>query len=99
VLAYFLQWLPWILSPRIAFEYHFFPNLAIIILCNTIVLQKLWEWTPRRDLSARFFTRLSVGIYLVVVVWAMWFFYPVLAGQHVTWEAWHARMWYPRWII
>jgi dolichyl-phosphate-mannose--protein O-mannosyl transferase len=99
VIAYFLQWLPWILSPRIAFEYHFFPNLALIILCNTIVLQKLWEWTPGGDSSARFLSRLSVGIYLAVVVWAMWFFYPVLAGQHVTWEAWHARMWIGRWII
>jgi dolichyl-phosphate-mannose--protein O-mannosyl transferase len=99
VLAYFLQWLPWILSPRIAFEYHFFPNLALIILCNTIVLQKLWEWAPGGDTSARFLARLSVGIFLAVVVWAMWFFYPVLAGQHVTWEAWHARMWIGRWII
>ncbi len=25
--AYLFQWLPWILTPRIAFEYHFFPNL------------------------------------------------------------------------
>ena len=44
VVAYFLQWLPWIGSPRIAFEYHFFPNLAIIVLCNAIILQKLWNW-------------------------------------------------------
>jgi dolichyl-phosphate-mannose--protein O-mannosyl transferase len=98
VVAYFLQWLPWIGSPRIAFEYHFFPNLAIIVLCNAIVLQKLWEWVPR-DRRSPFIPRLGVGIYLAVVVWAFVFFYPVLAGQHVTWEAWHARMWNPRWII
>jgi dolichyl-phosphate-mannose--protein O-mannosyl transferase len=98
VLAYFLQWLPWILSPRIAFEYHFFPNLAIIVLCNAIVLQKLWNWIPSGAPSP-FIPRLGVGIYLAVVVWAFIFFYPVLAGQHVTWEAWHARMWIGRWII
>jgi Gpi18-like mannosyltransferase/predicted membrane-bound dolichyl-phosphate-mannose-protein mannosyltransferase len=98
VIAYFLQWLPWIISPRIAFEYHFFPNLAIIVLCNAIVLQKVWNWVPAGT-SSSFFPRLGVGIYLVIVVWAFAFFYPVLAGTHVTWDAWHARMWIGRWII
>lgn len=98
IVAYFLQWLPWIASPRIAFEYHFFPNLAIIVLCNAIVLQKLWNWVPSGS-DSPFMPRLGVGVYLVVVVAAFAFFYPVLAGTHVTWDAWHARMWYPRWII
>jgi Gpi18-like mannosyltransferase/predicted membrane-bound dolichyl-phosphate-mannose-protein mannosyltransferase len=97
VVAYLLQWLPWIGSPRIAFEYHFFPNLAIIVLCNAIVLQKLWDWPV--DSPSTFSRRLTVGIYLGVVVVAFAFFYPVLVGQHVTWDAWHLRMWYPRWII
>jgi dolichyl-phosphate-mannose--protein O-mannosyl transferase len=98
VIAYFLQWLPWILSPRIAFEYHFYPNLAIIVLCNAIVLQKLWHWVPRGSDNS-FTPRLGVGIYLAVVAWAFVFFYPVLVGQHVSWDAWHARMWIGRWII
>jgi hypothetical protein len=98
VVAYFLQWLPWIGSPRIAFEYHFFPNLAMIVLCNAIVLQKLWHWVPQGSRNA-FMPRLGVGVYLAVVAWAFVFFYPVLAGQHVSWDAWHARMWNPRWII
>ena len=98
IVAYFLQWLPWIISPRIAFEYHFFPNLAIIVLCNAIVLQKAWNWIPSGATSP-FIPRLGVGIYLAIVVWAFAFFYPVLAGTHVTWDAWHARMWIGRWII
>ena len=98
VIAYFLQWLPWIGSPRIAFEYHFYPNLAIIVLCNAIVLQKLWNWVPQ-GARTPFVPRLSVGIFLAVVAWAFVFFYPVLVGQHVTWDAWHARMWIGRWII
>ncbi len=98
VIAYFLQWLPWILSPRIAFEYHFYPNLAIIILCNAIVLQKLWYWVPKGSENS-FMPRLGVGIYLGVVAWAFAFFYPVLVGQHVSWSAWDARMWINRWII
>jgi dolichyl-phosphate-mannose--protein O-mannosyl transferase len=98
IIAYFLQWLPWIISPRIAFEYHFFPNLAIIVLCNAIVLQKVWNWMPSGATSP-FIPRLSVAIYLAVVIGGFAFFYPVLAGTHVTWDAWHARMWIGRWII
>jgi dolichyl-phosphate-mannose--protein O-mannosyl transferase len=98
VVAYVFQWLPWIGSPRIAFEYHFFPNLAIIVLCNAIVLQKVWHWIPSGAASP-FMPRVGVGIYLAVVVWAFAFFYPVLAGTHVTWDVWHARMWIGRWII
>ena len=32
-------------------------------------------------------------VFLAVCVWAFFFFYPVLAGEHVTWQAWSARMW------
>jgi len=44
VLAYLLQWLPWARSPRITFAYHFYVDIPIIILCNVIILQRLWEW-------------------------------------------------------
>ena len=97
ITAYFLQWLPWILSPRIAFEYHFYPNLSIIVLCNAIVLQRIWNW---RTEEGRFsLPRISIGIYLGICVIAFFFFFPVLAGVHVTWNAWHERMWFQNWII
>lgn len=97
VTAYFLQWLPWILSPRIAFEYHFFPNLAMIVLCNAIVLQHIWNWrTGGERVSV---PRVGIVIYLGVVVVAFFFFYPVLAGVHMPWNAWQQRMWESNWII
>jgi dolichyl-phosphate-mannose--protein O-mannosyl transferase len=95
VIAYFFQWLPWIGSPRIAFEYHFYPNLAIIVLSNAILLQRLWTMGK----TAQAPQRLAVFGYLAVVVWGFIFFYPVLAGVHIPWDQWHARMWIDRWII
>jgi dolichyl-phosphate-mannose--protein O-mannosyl transferase len=100
VIAYFLQWLPWIGSPRIAFEYHFFPNLAIIVLCNAVVLQKLWNWNYMRTSSEPpYLARAGVLLFLAVSIVGFFFFFPVLAGTHVTWDTWHARMWIGRWII
>ncbi len=86
VVAYFLQWLPWIGSPRIAFEYHFFPNLAVIVLANTVLLQRLWmRWVPAG--------RWAVGGFLVASFLAFWYFYPILAGVGISYDAWYQRMW------
>jgi len=49
VTAYLLQWLPWAASPRVAFEYHFFPNLAIICLADTVLLQRLWRYGAKLE--------------------------------------------------
>ena len=37
-LAYVFQWLPYARSPRILWEYHFFPNLAVIVLCDVVLI-------------------------------------------------------------
>ncbi|MBC5829466.1 MAG: phospholipid carrier-dependent glycosyltransferase [Candidatus Eremiobacteraeota bacterium] len=98
VIAYLLQWLPWIGSPRLSFEYHFYPNLAIIVLCNAIVLQRLWQYGNRRP-DSRLWTRLGTFGYLGAVVLSFVFFYPVLAGTPIPWDQWHSRMWEEHWVI
>lgn len=103
VTAYLLQWLPWMTSPRVAFEYHFFPNLAIICLADTVLLQRAWQYG--KTLSGGFpifgmkvtWPQLAAAAYVVLVVGLFVFFYPVLAGLHVPWYVWDARMWH--WIM
>jgi len=87
VITYFVQWLPWVRSPRLLFEYHFFPNLAVIVLCNAILIQHIYARfkSPERNWY--------LGAYAVVVVLMFAYFYPVLAGVQVPYETWHARMW------
>ena len=43
VLTYLMQWLPWALSPRLVFAYHFYVDIPLICLCNAIVLQQRLE--------------------------------------------------------
>ncbi|MEA2784951.1 MAG: hypothetical protein QOF71_1055 [Candidatus Eremiobacteraeota bacterium] len=99
-LAYVFQWLPYAGSPRIMWEYHFFPNLAVIVLCDAVLI----GYAVRR-LSAST-ARWSLSVYGAVVVGLFVFFYPVLAGTRVTYDQWYERMWPDRlgipgtsWII
>jgi dolichyl-phosphate-mannose--protein O-mannosyl transferase len=97
VTAYLLQWLPWMTSPRVAFEYHFFPNLAIICLANAVLLQRVWrygETLVAQSKSRWTWPKLAVGGYLALVLYLFVFFYPVWAGLHVPWNVWDARMWH-----
>jgi predicted membrane-bound dolichyl-phosphate-mannose-protein mannosyltransferase len=92
IVAYFLQWLPWIASPRVAFEYHFYPNLAVICLADAILLQRVWRLASDAPEDRYSWPRVAVVAYLVLVVAAFIFWYPVLAGTQVTYDGWAARM-------
>ncbi len=98
VLTYLIQWLPWFKSPRLAFSYHFYVDLPLICICNAIALQWLWN-RYKDDPTRRWFAGAGIGLYTLAVALAFVFFYPVLAGTHITWDAWHARMWIDRWVI
>ncbi len=95
VAAYLFQWLPWIRSPRIAFEYHFYPNLAIIVLANAVVLQRVWNWGRERgDVRGRY----AVAVYAALVVAAFVYFFPLVSGWPITTDAFYARIWNQHWI-
>jgi dolichyl-phosphate-mannose--protein O-mannosyl transferase len=98
VLTYLLQWLPWIKSPRITFAYHFYVDIPLICLCNVIILQRFWQWAQSRE-NGRWLGGLGVGAYVAAAALSFVFFYPVLAAHPISWNAWHARMWFPTWII
>ena len=92
VLAYLLQWLPWARSPRITFAYHFYVDVPLIVLCNVIVLQRIWNW-EYPDRRGRLYGRIAVGAYSAAVVAAFIWFYPILAGTPIPWNQWNERMW------
>ncbi len=92
VVAYVLQWAPWALSPRLAWIYHFYVDVPIVVLCNVIVLQRIWN-RPAENPEQRLFARAGVYAYVTAVVLAFIWFYPILAGVPIPWNDWHARMW------
>ena len=62
------------------------------------MLQRLWQWARRWE-SARWLGGLGVGAYVAAAAASFVFFYPILAAHPIRWSAWHARMWFPTWII
>jgi len=98
VIAYLLQWLPWAKSPRITFIYHFYVDIPLIILCNVVVLQRIWQLGVVHP-EGKWLGRIVVCGYVAAVVAAFVWFYPVLAATPVPWNQWDARMWLPHWII
>jgi dolichyl-phosphate-mannose--protein O-mannosyl transferase len=98
VLTYLLQWLPWMKSPRITFAYHFYVDIPLICLCNAIVLQQIWLHYKDRPQS-RSMAVAGIGCVVAIVGLSFVFFYPVLSAWPLSWNAWHARMWLPTWII
>lgn len=98
VITYLSQWLPWIASPRLIFAYHFYVNIPLICLCNAIILQRFYHWARARE-KLQWMGAAGVAAYVAATALSFTFFYPILAAYPISWAAWHARMWFPTWII
>jgi dolichyl-phosphate-mannose--protein O-mannosyl transferase len=96
--AYFAQWLPWIWSPRMLFEYHFFPNDAIVMIADAVALHYIWE-RAQRSPRHRELAEWGIGVFLGATLVLFVYFYPILAADGISYAAWHDRMWFPHWII
>jgi dolichyl-phosphate-mannose--protein O-mannosyl transferase len=94
VLAYLMQWLPWMFSPRIAFLYHFYVNIPLIAICNAVMMQYVLEIMGRFDPKA---ARWIVAGYLGLVALAFIYFFPILSSMTISQSAWLQRLWLPSW--
>ena len=40
----------------------------------------------------------AIFLYLIAVVIAAWWFYPIWTGEVIPYEQWKLRMWMPTWV-
>lgn len=74
-LAYWIVWLPWILSPRIMFFYHYTPAVPLLCIISATQLHRLQRHAPQ----------LSIGVVVAVVAcFIVW--YPHWTGLPVSTE-------------
>jgi dolichyl-phosphate-mannose--protein O-mannosyl transferase len=73
VAVYLFEWLPWAISPRkLTFEYHFFPNVAIIMIANALIFQRLTQWLFKLwNEGERQYVRLVCALLLSPIVGAL----------------------------
>jgi dolichyl-phosphate-mannose-protein mannosyltransferase len=89
LLGFFGQWLPWALSPRGTFVYHFLPSVPLGCLALAIVLTNGW-WQGG-------IARGAAALYTVAVIAIFIFFYPISTAIPLTPDQVNLRMWLPSW--
>jgi dolichyl-phosphate-mannose--protein O-mannosyl transferase len=89
LIGFFGQWLPWALVPRIAFAYHFLPAVPWGALAVGAGLAWLWRRGPR--------WRMVAAAYVLLVVGAFLFFYPIWSGVPLERPAFEHRLWLASW--
>jgi dolichyl-phosphate-mannose-protein mannosyltransferase len=92
------SWLPWFIWPRrTAFLFYMLPAVPFMVLAVVLTLGMV---LGRRDASPdrRFWGAVAAGTFVLLVAGNFAYFYPILAAQTMTYEDWHAHMWFPFWI-
>jgi dolichyl-phosphate-mannose--protein O-mannosyl transferase len=89
LIGFFGQWLPWALSPRIAFVYHFLPVVPFGALAVAVTTTQL----VRRGGAGRW---LAFGYLAAVLAWFV-YFYPIHANVPLSHEAFDRRLWFDSW--
>ncbi|HEU4792909.1 MAG TPA: phospholipid carrier-dependent glycosyltransferase [Nitrolancea sp.] len=89
LIGFFGQWLPWALSPRIAFIYHYLLVVPFGCLALAVVVGEIWG----KGGSWRF---VSGGIVAMVVA-AFIFFFPIYSAIPLTPDQFALRIWIPSW--
>lgn len=86
------MYLPWVLVPRVAFIYHFFPCVIFVVLGIVYFIKRFVEKDPKE--------KKYVYLYLAAVFVLFLAFYPVLTGIAVpTAYVENCLRWLPSWVL
>ncbi len=89
IIGFFGQWLPWALSPRGTFIYHFMPVVPLGCIAIALVLTGAWRRGGIPRIAA-------AGYVLAVVATFVWF-YPLYTAIPLSPEQVDLRMWLASW--
>ena len=90
--GFLAMYLPWVLIPRVAFIYHFFPCVMFVVLAIVYFIK---EWLEKRPQDKKY-----VYIYLALVLLLFIAFYPTLTGMAVPTAYVEGFLeWLPGWVI
>lgn len=73
LIAYLIVWLPWQLSPRVMFFYHYTPAVPLMSIILAFWLIKLWGLKIKRALQ---WNKLLVGAVVILTATTFLVWYP-----------------------
>lgn len=89
-LIYLAVWLPWIVSPRIMFYYHYTPAMALLCVGLAALVRRMYLT------GHNLLVGLSLTLVLLVVA-ASLFFYPMWTGLMLPNSWWEYYFWFDSW--
>ncbi|MDQ0196674.1 glycosyltransferase family 39 protein [Paenibacillus wynnii] len=91
-IAFFSQFVPWMLVPRETFLYHYFAMVPFLILSLVYMMKLLDVKHPK----ARYIRYIFIGLAALLFI----AFYPVLSGMEVNGDyVKHFLRWFPTWVF
>lgn len=91
-IAFFSQYVPWMLVPRETFIYHYFAMVPFMILGIVYIMKLLDSKFP----EARYVQYVYVAVALLLFI----AFYPVLSGMQVSGDYVKDMLrWFPTWVF
>lgn len=91
LIAFLAQYAPWILVPRGTYIYHYFPSVPFIILCMVLMVDYLYQKSPRA----------AEILHITLIVVAAGFFiafFPYISGIRVSTEWLSAVRFIKNWL-
>ena len=100
VIAYLAQILPWVFVSRIAFIYHYFPNVPFIALMIAYMFKQSDVFNKKFFIKT-FRNRKIAAVSFALAVFALFLlFYPVLTGIPINREFVSIYLrWFPSWVL
>lgn len=87
-ISYLAFWLPWSISPRIMFLYHYLPSIPFLAIMSAFTLEKLLKLK---------IGKIIVAFYLIFVVSTFIYFYPHVAAWTVSNSFNNNYFWFNSW--
>jgi dolichyl-phosphate-mannose--protein O-mannosyl transferase len=96
LLVFAFGYLPWFredMHHRVMFLFYMVPNIPFMVFAVTMGVGLILG--KRHSTAVRRYVGMSiVATYLGIVIVMFGYFYPILAGRTIDYDAWHSRMWF-----
>jgi dolichyl-phosphate-mannose-protein mannosyltransferase len=98
LMAFAAGWGTWLLdTDRTMFLFYMVPLVPFLVIGVTLALGDILG-SARAGESRRLWGQAALCAYLGLVVANFWWLHPLLVGNLMTYDAWHARMWFASWV-